>query len=58
MVQALFDPRLKTLALTGPLVGLHASSCGFDCRIVFRLEARSGGERIILIAVGTHDEAY
>jgi hypothetical protein len=33
-----FDPRLKTHRLTGDLAGHYSSSCGYDCRIVFRIE--------------------
>ena len=56
----LYDPRLKTHALAGTFTGFHATSCGYDCRIVFalRLDPKGHLEQIILINGGTHDEVY
>jgi mRNA-degrading endonuclease YafQ of YafQ-DinJ toxin-antitoxin module len=56
----IFDPKLQTHALTGKLAGFHASSCGYDCRIVFHFSRNPAtkAEEIILTAVGTHDEVY
>jgi mRNA-degrading endonuclease YafQ of YafQ-DinJ toxin-antitoxin module len=56
----LFDPRLKTHALSGTLAGFHACSCGHDCRIVFALRATAGSapDRIVLVNVGTHEVVY
>ena len=56
----LYDPKLKTHALRGAFAGFHASSCGYDCRIVFglRTDAKGGVEKIVLTSVGTHDEVY
>ena len=55
----LFDPRLKTHPLSGTLDGYHACSCGYDCRVVFELQAGVKGiEKIVLIAVGTHEDVY
>ena len=56
----LFDPRLRTHPLSGTLEGCHASSCGYDCRVVFSLQAdpAKGIEKIILIAVGKHENVY
>ena len=56
MESDLFQPRLKTHALSGKLKGFHACSCGHDCRIVFAL--RSGPDRIVLINVGPHAVVY
>jgi mRNA interferase YafQ len=55
-----FDPSLQTHALTGHLAGFHASSCGYDCRIVFHLSPNRDGkaDNIVLINVGTHNEVY
>ncbi len=55
-----FDPSLQTHALTGKLAGFHASSCGYDCRIVFHFSRNptAKAEQIVLIDVGTHDEVY
>lgn len=41
-------------------MGLRACSCGYDCRIVFRIEEAedSGNEEIVLIDIGTHNEVY
>ena len=56
----LFDPSLKTHRLTGEFAGFFSSSCGYDCRIVFRLERdpKTRHECIVLTDVGTHDEVY
>ncbi len=55
-----FDPRLATHKLSGPLAGLWACSCGYDCRIVFALETDplTGEEVIVLLDIGTHEEVY
>jgi mRNA-degrading endonuclease YafQ of YafQ-DinJ toxin-antitoxin module len=54
------DPRLKTHHLSGKLKGLHASSVGYDCRIVFSRQKhpKTGVETLLLINLGTHDEVY
>ena len=52
-----FHPALRNHALAGRLRGLRAFSAGYDLRIVY--EAEDGGHaRVILLRVGTHDEAY
>jgi mRNA interferase YafQ len=58
MEQDVFSSRLKTHKLSGNLYGLFACSCGYDCRIIFSVEKRKNEEVIILIDIGTHDEAY
>ncbi len=54
------DPRLKTHHLSGQLKGLHASSAGYDCRIVFARQKnlKTGVETLLLINLGSHDEVY
>ncbi len=55
-----FSPDLGTHKLSGALLGFWASSCGYDCRVVFSLETdpNSGLEVILLLDIGTHDEVY
>lgn len=55
-----FAPALGTHKLAGALSGLWACSCGYDCRVIFGLEVNQedGGEVIVLIDIGTHDEVY
>lgn len=55
-----FASHLSTHKLSGKLYGLWACSCGYDCRIVFTLEAEptSENEVIVLLDIGTHDEVY
>jgi mRNA interferase YafQ len=55
-----FAPSLGTHKLKGHLVELQACSCGYDCRIVFRIErdAATNQEYILLVDIGTHDEVY
>jgi mRNA-degrading endonuclease YafQ of YafQ-DinJ toxin-antitoxin module len=54
------DPRLKTHHLSGQLKGLHASSAGYDCRIVFARQKhpKTGAEALLLVNIGTHEEVY
>lgn len=60
MEEDVFAPSLGTHRLSGELMGLRACSCGFDCRIIFRLEIDSdtNSEVILLLDIGTHDEVY
>jgi mRNA interferase YafQ len=53
-----FDPRLKTHKLSGDLEGIWACSLGYDLRILFEFVQHEGGEAILLVSVGTHDEVY
>jgi mRNA-degrading endonuclease YafQ of YafQ-DinJ toxin-antitoxin module len=54
------DPRLKTHHLSGHLKGLHASSVGYDCRIVFAKQKhpQTKAETLLLINIGTHEDVY
>lgn len=56
----LFAPALGTHKLSGALSGFWASSCGYDCRVIFSLEIdqESGREVILLHDIGAHDEVY
>ena len=60
MANNVSDPRLHTHGLTGSLKGCFASSCGYDCRIVFRFSTnpQTATEEIVLLEVGTHDSVY
>ena len=60
MAEDLADPRLKTHHLSGQLVGLHACSVAYDCRIVFAKQKhpKTGAEVLLLVNLGTHDEVY
>lgn len=49
-----FAPSLETHSLKGKLDGLQGCSCGYDCRIVLRIEP----ETVILLDIGTHDDVY
>ena len=54
------DARLKTHHLGGQLYRIYACSCGYDCRILFRLakDEKTKAEVILLLDVGTHDTVY
>jgi mRNA interferase YafQ len=56
----MLDSRLKTHHLGGKLFGIYACSCGYDCRIVFKLsvDEKKKTERILLLDIGSHDEVY
>ena len=60
MQEDVFAPSLGTHKLSGALEGLRACSCGYNCRIVFSIERNpaGGGEVIVLLDIGTHDEVY
>lgn len=60
MQEDVFAPSLGTHKLSGGLEGLRACACDYDCRIVFVIERNpdSGGEVIVLLNIGTHDEVY
>jgi mRNA interferase YafQ len=55
-----FSSDLGTHKLSGALSGFWASTCGYDCRVLFSLETdpSSGLEVILLLDIGTHDEVY
>ncbi|MCU0426067.1 MAG: type II toxin-antitoxin system YafQ family toxin [Candidatus Kapabacteria bacterium] len=55
-----FSPKLHVHHLKGTLHGFQACSCGYDCRIVFRIERdeATNQEYILLVDIGTHDEVY
>lgn len=54
------DPRLRTHHLSGQLAGLYACTVNYDCRIVFQKQKlpKGGGEVLILVNIGTHDDVY
>ncbi|MEL6777706.1 MAG: type II toxin-antitoxin system YafQ family toxin [Cyanobacteria bacterium J06597_16] len=53
-------PKLGAHKLSGNMANLNACSCGYDCRIVFKIkkDMETGAEAIILIDIGTHDDVY
>lgn len=55
-----FAANLGTHKLEGKLSGTLACSCGYDCRILFKLDLdeETGEEVILLLDVGTHNEVY
>ncbi|MFI5201111.1 MAG: type II toxin-antitoxin system YafQ family toxin [Candidatus Kapaibacterium sp.] len=54
-----FAPFLFTHKLSGKYVGMLACSCGYDCRIAFKIEKHSPGTQLILLTdIGTHDDIY
>ena len=50
-----FNPSLKTHKLKGNLTGFYACSINYTYRIIFQFDKN---ENLILINIGTHDEAY
>lgn len=46
MQMDVFAPKLGTHKLSGVLQSLWASSCGYDCRIVFSLESDTENHRL------------
>jgi mRNA-degrading endonuclease YafQ of YafQ-DinJ toxin-antitoxin module len=56
----IFSPKLHVHHLKGALFGFQSCSCGYDCRIIFRIEndAATGEEFILLVDIGSHDEVY
>lgn len=59
MEEDVFVPALGTHKLGGSLSGLWASSCGYDCRVVFSFEQdEDNHEAILLLHIGSHNEVY
>jgi len=60
MEKDVFAASLSTHKLSGTLEGLRARSSRYDCRIVFSIEGNpaGGGEVIVLLDIGSHDEVY
>lgn len=58
MQDDIFASELATHKLKGDLQGLSACSCGYDCRIVFKIENFEKAEVIVLLDIGTHDSVY
>jgi len=55
----IYHPKLQTHKLSGGLFGSMACSCGYDCRIVFKLIKDSANKDILLlITLGTHEDIY
>ena len=52
------EPHLKTHPLKGAMAGILSCTCGYDCRLLFRLRQDRDTEVIILLDIGTHDEVY
>ena len=40
------------------MAGILSCTCGYDCRLLFRLRQDRDTEVIILLDIGTHDEVY
>ncbi len=54
-----FTPFLSTHKLSGKYFGMLACSCGYDCRIAFRIEKEEPGNQVIILTdIGTHDDVY
>jgi mRNA interferase YafQ len=54
-----FAPFLLTHKLSGKYIGMLACSCGYDCRIAFKIDKTTPGNQIILLTdIGTHDDIY
>jgi mRNA-degrading endonuclease YafQ of YafQ-DinJ toxin-antitoxin module len=58
MQEDVFAAELGTHKLKGELLGLSACSCGYDRRIVFKIEPFEQREVIVLLDIGTHDTVY
>ncbi len=58
LAENVFDLRLRSHKLKGPLTGQWACSAGFDLRVVFEFVEHEGAEAILLQSVGSHDEVY
>ncbi|MGA2297839.1 MAG: type II toxin-antitoxin system mRNA interferase toxin, RelE/StbE family [FCB group bacterium] len=60
MEEDVFQQFLYTHKLFGKLYGLRACSCGYDCRIVFKIEINSitKEEEIVLLNIGNHEIVY
>ena len=50
-----FDPRLRTHKLSGALKEMWSFSVGHDLRVLFYFV---GGQKVVLVDIGTHEEVY
>jgi mRNA interferase YafQ len=53
-----FHSRLHTHKLKGELASYWACTAAYDLRILFRFIHQPGGEEVLLISLGTHDNIY
>lgn len=53
-----FHPRLRTHKLKGKLASSWACSVAYDLRIVLKFVEHEGEQAILLVSIGSHDEAY
>ena len=53
-----WQPSLRTHKLKGKLDGCWACAAGYDLRILFDFVEKADQPTILLLAVGTHKEAY
>lgn len=59
-----FNPQLRTHKLKGTLIGSYACSINYELRIIFQIvkeedyDSKKIISKILLEAVGTHDEVY
>lgn len=59
MSEDIYNSKLNTHKLSGKLSTFLSCSCGFDCRIIFKLvKNKSNNEEILLLDIGTHKEVY
>lgn len=49
---------LKSHKLSGELKGLMAYTCGFDCRIIYKIEKEEKQEFVLLIDIISQDKVY
>lgn len=49
--QDIYIPELKTHKLSGVLMGSYACSCGYDCRIIFKIIKEENGNESVLLMV-------
>jgi mRNA-degrading endonuclease YafQ of YafQ-DinJ toxin-antitoxin module len=53
-----FHLKLKTHILYGKLSGFHSCSCGYDCRILFKIFSEKNPTELLLLDIGSHDVVY
>jgi len=60
LIQDHYHPQLRSHKLKGELGGVWACTVSYDIRILFEFvqNQESGGEEILLLTIGTHEEVY
>lgn len=52
------NPKLRVHKLEGQMKNYKSCLCGYDCRIIFKIDEIDGEKVIFLLNIGTHNQVY